>query len=355
MTQQPLVSIGVPTYNRAPLLEQTLQSILAQEYPALEVVISDNGSTDGTEALCRAVAAGDPRVRYVRQPRNLGLHGNHNFLIEHTSGEYLCFFHDDDVYGPKLIAEAVAFLRDRPDVGLVGSDWDLIDDDGALLGTRAHPAPAVTPGLGYIERTTRTGRSSLGCTGTIARRVALGDVRFDEDGALGFGDFIVWFQVAERWAVGHIARPLWSYRLHRRSASRRTIESIAGDYDRTLSGYFDGHLRRWPAHAALVGHWRRHTRRYLFWALAYELALHYRKTSPSLTPLREPTIFEMAAYRLTDEELARVVRRLHDYRTGALQHVTFFVIRRLLQLHLTRPLAWIARYPSSVRAVLGLR
>src|SRR3989337_600137 len=78
----PLVSICVPTYNRAGLLRETLQAICGQDYAPLEILICDNCSDDETERLCRQVAQADPRVRYVRQPRNIGLHANHNFCIE---------------------------------------------------------------------------------------------------------------------------------------------------------------------------------------------------------------------------------------------------------------------------------
>lgn len=352
----PLVSICVPTWNRAPFLKVTLESVLAQDYPRFEVVVSDNCSADDTERVCREFAVADPRVRYVRQSRNLGLHGNHNFLIEASRGDLLCFFHDDDLYDPRIVSEYVAFLAAHPEVGIVGADWNLIDDDGLLIGSRCYDVKPVTPGLQYIERTTRTGRSFLGCPGTMIRRSALGRTRFDEEGTLGFGDFVVWFAIAETHAVGHLTGRLFSYRLHRRSASRRTIESIAQDYDATFSKYFRQHLERWPQHVRLVDRWRSHMRRYLFWALAYELALYYRVTAPGdRRPPRQRTIFETASYRLTPEELQRVLAKLRVYRTGAVQRAALVVIETLVRSHLTRPLAWLSRYPAWARAILGLR
>src|SRR5436309_10768157 len=88
-SEAPLVSIGVPTYERAATLERAVQSALAQTHDRLEVVISDNGSGDRTEELCRELAARDPRVRYLRHERNLGSTANFNHLFEVCSGEYV--------------------------------------------------------------------------------------------------------------------------------------------------------------------------------------------------------------------------------------------------------------------------
>ena len=121
---RPLVSIGLPTFNRARFLKETLPTILAQRYEPLEILISDNASTDDTEALGRMMEAADSRIRYLRQSENIGLYPNHNALIEESHGEYLCFFHDDDEYAPTILREEVSFLMDHPDAGVVTEEID---------------------------------------------------------------------------------------------------------------------------------------------------------------------------------------------------------------------------------------
>ena len=123
----PLVSICVPTYNRAGLLRQSLQTICVQDYAPLEILISDNSSEDETEAVCRDFERADPRIRYVRQSRNIGMHANHNFCIEESRGDFLCFFHDDDLYQPQIIKQSAVFLQQYPEVGVVCPDWELIN------------------------------------------------------------------------------------------------------------------------------------------------------------------------------------------------------------------------------------
>src|SRR6185369_1059636 len=127
----PLVSLCVPTYNRAASLQACLPDIVNQDYARVEILISDNGSTDDTERVCREAAAADPRIRYFRQPTNIGLYENHNFLIDQSRGEFICFFHDHDTRTRDLVSEYLAFMRTHPDVAVVCSDWNVIDESGA--------------------------------------------------------------------------------------------------------------------------------------------------------------------------------------------------------------------------------
>lgn len=84
----PACSIGLPVYNGENYLEQAIQSVLAQTFQDFELIISDNASTDGTEAICRRFAEQDPRILYVRQPRNIGAAKNYNYTFHLARGEY---------------------------------------------------------------------------------------------------------------------------------------------------------------------------------------------------------------------------------------------------------------------------
>ena len=352
----PLVSIGVPTRNRSALLRQTLEMIRGQTYPHLDIVVSDNDSEDDTPEVVREAAARDPRIRYFRQPRDIGLHGNLNFCLDQSRGELLCLFMDDDQYAPAIVSEYVEYLDAHPEVGLVCSDWELIDEEGRVIDGRDHPVPAVMDGFDYIDRTISSGQSFVGCPGAMIRRTALGATRFDPDGPIGFGDFVVWFQIAETWAIGHIPRRLWRFRVHTRALSWRPVHSLAPDYERNVLRYCDGYEARSPHAARRVARWRRAMRRYLFWALAYELGLDARagEGGRSLTSGRR-TVFEIAGCRLGDEERRQVWQMLYRYRTGAGQRAVSAILALLFRIQVTAPLAWASRYPESVRRIFGWR
>ncbi len=130
----PRVSIGLPVFNGDQLLRQAVDSLLAQTYPDFELVISDNGSTDGTEAICRAYAASDPRVRYYRSERNRGAVWNWNRVFELAGAEYFKWAAHDDLCTPNFLERCVEILDRDPSVVLAYSETVLIDEHGRHLG-----------------------------------------------------------------------------------------------------------------------------------------------------------------------------------------------------------------------------
>jgi hypothetical protein len=350
-----LVSICVPTRNRAASLRESLKSICGQDYSPLEIVISDNASDDNTHDVVRELMRTDGRIRYVRHDRNIGLHGNHNFCFDAARGDFICVWHDHDVRDTSIVSAYVAFFQEHPRVGIVCSDWDLIDDEGRRMGVREHPVEPVTPGLEYVDRTIRAGRTSIGIPGAMVRAAALGEARFQPDAPIGFGDFPLWFRVAESWDVGHISRRLWSWRQNSLSHSARTIESIAHDFDENLSWYCDQHLQRWPNHEALVARWRASIRHYLFWALAYEVTLHFRKAGAAPASDSERSLFEIMDYRLSPEQFRHAVAQMKTYRTSPSEYVAYAAVVTLIRLGLTGPVAWVSRHQAALRTVLGMK
>ena len=348
----PLVSVCMPTCNRGAFLRQSLPTILSQRYERIEIFISDNASTDETEAICREASASDPRIRYLRHPHNIGIHRNHNFCIEESSGEFLGFCHDDDLYLPTFVSDNARFLMANPSVGVVCSDWGLIDEVGAQVGNRAFGGPPITIGFDYIEQTIAAGRSSICLPGALFRREALGGARLPESGPLGFADFALCFEVAEHWAIGHINQQLWSYRQHSQSLSRRTIESLITDLGVNLDLYFRGHLARWPAHAALVARWRALSVRYAFYAIVYELCLHASPQSGDCSPDQFRTVFEIANYQLTPTEVARARAIARQLAQTPMQRIILFVVERLLAAGFTSPLAWASRHTELARVLV---
>ena len=100
----PLISIGIPTYNRARLLRSAIEDARSQTYPNLEIIISDNSSTDPeVEMICRSAAAQDTRVRYFRQASNIGPTANFEFVLVKSSGQFFVWFADDDLHTPTYI------------------------------------------------------------------------------------------------------------------------------------------------------------------------------------------------------------------------------------------------------------
>jgi len=119
MTAQPLVSIGIPTYNRADLLDKAIASAVAQTYPHLEIVISDNHSTDPTESLVQDWCQRDPRIRYHRHFENIGPYGNFRAVLKEAHGEYFMWLGDDDWIDPNYVQTCWEYLQHHPGTVLV--------------------------------------------------------------------------------------------------------------------------------------------------------------------------------------------------------------------------------------------
>lgn len=122
----PLVSIGIPVRNGAAYLAEALESIVAQDYPHLEVVICDNGSQDATGDIARHYATADSRFRYVDNGRDLGFLGNFRRALEESRGKYFTWLaHDDLLLHPSYLSTLVAYLEAHRDVVVCSTAFQL--------------------------------------------------------------------------------------------------------------------------------------------------------------------------------------------------------------------------------------
>lgn len=126
----PRVSLGVPVYNGERHLEAALDSLVGQTFTDLEIVISDNGSTDSTPDICRRYAAADDRIRYVRHDENRGATWNFNHVLSLCGGEFYKWAAHDDVVAPQFVERCVEALDRHPDAVLAFGGVVAIDDDG---------------------------------------------------------------------------------------------------------------------------------------------------------------------------------------------------------------------------------
>lgn len=128
----PLVTIGMPTYNRAnSYLKDALKSAVSQTYPNIEIVISDNASTDNTEALIKSF--NDPRIRYFRQSTNIGGLNNANFCVERANGDYFVLLHDDDLIDNDFIEVCMKAVNYDVNFGVILTGTRVIDENGRIM------------------------------------------------------------------------------------------------------------------------------------------------------------------------------------------------------------------------------
>jgi GT2 family glycosyltransferase len=126
-----LVSIIVPTYNRAYCLPRTIDSVLAQTYQHFEIIIIDDGSTDNTRKLVEGMAARDGRIRYLYQP-NAGVSAARNSGLRAARGDYIALLDSDDVWKPWKLEVQLACLTFVPEVGMIWTNMEAIDPQGRI-------------------------------------------------------------------------------------------------------------------------------------------------------------------------------------------------------------------------------
>lgn len=128
--KRPLVTVGIPTYNRPAGLEATLRAMLGQTYPNLQILVSDNHSTDpAVREVLERYAAADPRVTFVVQETNRHIIPNFQYLLDHAEGRYFCWAADDDQWSPDFIARCVDGLEGNAEAVAAITEVELFFDD----------------------------------------------------------------------------------------------------------------------------------------------------------------------------------------------------------------------------------
>jgi glycosyltransferase involved in cell wall biosynthesis len=152
MSRQPVVSIGLPVYNGEGYLQETIECVLGQTFADLELIISDNASTDATAEICRRFAARDPRVHYSRNQENLGASRNYNITFELGRGRYFKWQGHDDPIPPTYLERCVAVLDRDPTVVLAYGKQCPIDEHGRPKRTGALVAARLQGRSGLASR-----------------------------------------------------------------------------------------------------------------------------------------------------------------------------------------------------------
>ena len=127
----PLVSIITPSFNQARYLEATIQSVLSQNYPRLEYIIVDGGSTDGSVDIIKRY---ESKLAWWVSEKDQGQTDAINKGLAHAKGDVLAWINSDDVYEPNAISSAVDFLQAHPEIGLVYGDANYINEAGSVIG-----------------------------------------------------------------------------------------------------------------------------------------------------------------------------------------------------------------------------
>ncbi|MQC27225.1 MAG: glycosyltransferase [Chloroflexi bacterium] len=217
MSDRPLVSIVVPSYNQAAYLGAALDSIFAQAYKHIQVIVMDAGSTDDSAVIIKRHAA---RLDYWQSQADAGQTDAINQGFAKAKGKYLAWLNSDDVLLPNAVKEAVNFLEAHPEVGMVYGDADFINQNGEVVGrfkARQTDYRRLLRGFVHVPQPTALWRASLW--------EQVGPL----DESIYFAmDYDLWVRLAKVSELRYHARNWAQFRLH---ADSKTMQ---------------GHTRAWP-------------------------------------------------------------------------------------------------------------
>jgi glycosyltransferase involved in cell wall biosynthesis len=212
-TAEPLVSVIIAAHNSEATLAETLSSATASTYRNIEVIVVDDGSTDGTGAIVERAARRNPTVRLLRQTWG-GVAAAYNAGLAEARGEFVARLDSDDLWHPTKLAKQVAFARNNPDAAFIYTDVRSIDGEGRVLHDvpeQRFPSRALCRSI--YESLIGTNSSAL------IRRQVLEDVGGDDAELQSRQDLMIQLKISAQHAIGYVPEYLVGYRVSERSLS----------------------------------------------------------------------------------------------------------------------------------------
>ena len=203
MSDLPLVTIVTPSFNQARYIEATIQSVVGQDYPNIEYLIVDGGSTDGTVDIIKKY---EGRISWWVSEQDKGQTDAINKGFNRANGQILAWLNSDDTYEPGAVAQALQYLLEHPEVGMVYGDCNFIDEEGRVIGRFASAQTdyrLLRQGYVHIPQQTMFFRADLW------KQVGPLDPSF-----YFAMDYDLWTRLAARTALKYVPQAWANFRLH---------------------------------------------------------------------------------------------------------------------------------------------
>ena len=209
----PVLSVVTPSFNQAAYLEQAMLSVLSQDYPAIEYIVVDGGSSDGSQEIIKRYAE---RLAWWTSEPDDGQTDAINKGFARATGDIMAYLNSDDLYRPGAVREAVDYLVTHPEIGMVYGDADYIDENGTVIGRFAAAQTdykRLRRGYVHIPQQAAFFRADLW------RRVGPLDPSFQ------FAmDYDLWVRISALAPIHYVRRPWAAFRLHDQAKTRAAIE-----------------------------------------------------------------------------------------------------------------------------------
>jgi glycosyltransferase involved in cell wall biosynthesis len=227
------VSVIVPFLNAERFLAEAIESVLAQSYAAWELLLVDDGSSDGSRAVAESYAEQRPEKIFCLEHagrQNRGVSASLNLGMTHARGDYLALLDADDLCEPQRLQKQVGFLDAHPEVALLGSWYSLIDESGAFVAHKR--LPCEDRELRWeLYFANQFANSAV----MLRREPVLSHVGLHDESYVYAKDYELWCRIAERFAVANLPEYLIRYRVHMDSMTA-TLSGSETESNRLRSG-----------------------------------------------------------------------------------------------------------------------
>ena len=220
--KKPLVSIIMPVYNEEASIKKAIKTVIDQTYKKFELIVIDDGSTDGTSNIVKTLQKLDERIIYLRNEENRGTTYSLNRGLRKASGEYIARIDGDDWYHPRKLELQVKFLERRSEYGIVGTFYILVDESGHAVKVRLPVTHSeIMKRMAY--------RNAFAHSSIMVRRSVLDMVGYYDERYEYAQDYDLYFRILEV-SKGYNLPSYLLYRMRRRQGRRtltkRTLNSI---------------------------------------------------------------------------------------------------------------------------------
>lgn len=226
-----LVSVLIPTYNRASMVREAIQSVLDQTYQDFEIILIDDGSTDDTPGVIASF--NDPRIRYFYQ-QNQGRPLARNHALKEADGDFITFLDSDDLYLPHKLQMQVDYLKSHPSVEMVYAGTKRVLMDGTFVDN------LQTEQAGHIHQLLLWG-CSIATPSVMMRSEVMKQVGYFDDALPILEDIDYWLRIAKEHEIGVIPNVLVHVRLHNQENLVRdpeeTLKYLPYVIEKNLQGY----------------------------------------------------------------------------------------------------------------------
>lgn len=237
---KPLVSVCIPTFNYGRFIPEAIRSVLSQSHSDFELIVVDNASTDATVELMEAFVRSDPRIRFYRNPENVGIVKNFNRALGYAAGEYVKILCADDLLAPTALERSLSAIRNNSAVSLVTTGRLLVDIRLRPVGYASYCTEEGSIDGGRVIDRCLFATNYVGEPSAVLFRRKQAAPGFDESYP-HLLDMAMWFHLLEQGRLACIPEPLTYIRQHKSQITQdnRRTGQLVEDKKRIFSAYID--------------------------------------------------------------------------------------------------------------------